>query len=438
MYNAALEERRTAWRQSQESINFSQQSRELTGIRKDLPDWSDEDRRVAIETLKRINRAFQAFYRRAKAGEKPGYPRFKPPHRFRTLAIYSGANNYLRHDPERGKGVVKIKGLPSLRYKSSRVPCDCQPKEIKITRKPNGVYLSMTFETDDPPPVSEGKPDKPVGIDAGVSKRLILHTGKQYPRRERDGCQRRRLQRKLQRQRDAATKDGRAKYEFAGVSRQTNQPRFRHRWIGGPSHSYVKTRRQMERLEHRAYVTNRNHLHCISSDIVSRHDAIFVEDLQIANMTRSAAGTEEDPGTNVAQKRGLNRSILEQGWGQLFDMLEYKAERAGILFVRVDPKYTSQTCPMCGVVDSDSRKRREHLFICLSCGFRLDDDQNGAINVLLRGLSDIGCPVSGESVIEGVSSTSLNQGVASGGSGKPRPPAAQLRLWPVAGHTWQC
>ena len=433
LYNAALEERRTAWRQSQDSISFAHQSRQLTQIRRDMPDtWATEDRRIAVATLGRLRKAFDAFFRRLKAGEKPGYPRFKPSHRFRTLAIYSGACNYLHHDPERNAGVVRIKGLPALRYKSARVPADSQPKEIKVTRKPNGVYLSMTFETDDPPPASERKPASPVGLDVGVAKRLTLHTGEKVTARERDDRRKRRLQRKLDRQRTAAIKDGRAEYVFAGVSRRTNRPRFRLRWIGGPSSCYIKTREQAAKLDHAAYVSNRNELHLVSSDIVSRHDAIFVEDLRIANMTRSAAGTEEDPGSNVAQKRGLNRSILNQGWGQIFDMLEYKAERAGIRFGRVDPKYTSQTCPVCGVVDAGSRKGES--FDCLHCGFRLDADQNGALNVLLRGLSDIGYPVAGESVIAGVNSTSLNhRGLPRGGSGKPRARAAQFNYGRMLG-----
>ncbi len=111
-------------------------------------------------------------------------------------------------------------------------------------------------------------------------------------------------------------------------------------------------------------------------------------------MTASAAGTVENPGRNVRQKAGLNRSILDQGWGAFKTMLAYKmADRGGVL-IEVDPAYTSQTCSACGVIDKASRKDQA-TFICTACGHHANADTNAAINILKRGLDTSLKPVEG-------------------------------------------
>lgn len=410
LYNAAIQEWRDAWRRSGKTITKYDQNKSLTDLRRDpcLVDFNDEARRLQVGTLERADRARQAFYRRVKAGEKPGYPRFKPSHRFRTLEISGAAyERYLRHDSARGKGFLKIKGLPPLRYKCTRIPAGQQPLDIKITRKPNGVYLSMSFDVGEAPEAAATPPSNPVGIDMGVAKRAALSTGETFEGRKRDNSKARRLQRKMQRQRDAAVKDERAEYVFQGVSKQTGRRLYRFKWKDGPSRGYRETRTQLECARHRETIRDRNELHRLASSIVRNYDAIFVEDLGVKKMMKSAKGTEELPGRNVAQKRGLNRSMSEQRWAIFFSMLEYKAERAGIRFVKVNPKYTSQTCSRCGTVDGSSRKGAQ--FTCVHCGFRDDADHNASVNVLSRGMSDMGFPQTGESVIVGAGSTSPNE-----------------------------
>ena len=110
-----------------------------------------------------------------------------------------------------------------------------------------------------------------------------------------------------------------------------------------------------------------------------------MEDLEIANMTSSAQGTVEHPGRNVRAKSGLNRSILQEGWGEILLMLEYKAERAGIPTVRVNAQGTSITCSMCGCRDGKSRKSQS-LFLCTNCGHRDNADHNASVNIGDRGL----------------------------------------------------
>ena len=135
----------------------------------------------------------------------------------------------------------------------------------------------------------------------------------------------------------------------------------------------------------RRRVQNRNECHRITTEIVRQYGHIAVEALAIRNMSRSAAGTAEEPGQNVSAKSGLNREILDQTWGLIRQQLRYKAEWAGRRFVEVDPRHTSQTCNSCGVVDGRSRQRK--VFQCVACGFTLDADLNAARNILRKSLA---------------------------------------------------
>lgn len=407
LYNCALEHRRNAYKMRGESVSKNQQSAEFTVVRReDLTEYFEVDRRLSIGTLDRLHKAYNAMFGRWRRGEsKLGFPRFKSESRFRTLEIYSGANKYMKLDEESDKGHIQIKGLPRLRFKSGRIPAGQQPKHILITRKPNGVYLSMSFEFDAAPiPDEDTPPANPVGIDVGVSERATLSNGESIERREPREWERekRRLLRKMQRQRDAAIEDGRAELAFDGFDRKTGQRKYRFKWMDGRySRSYAKTRRRFEKASHRVNVRNYNALHRESARLVAEYDFIAVEDLKIPNMTRSARGTEDEPGKNVAQKRGLNREILYQNWGRFTQYLAYKAESAGKRFVKVDPKYTSQTCPSCGAIDAKSRSGKS--FDCRHCDFAGDADVVGATTVLVRGMASIGFPCAGERTPRGAS-----------------------------------
>ena len=119
---------------------------------------------------------------------------------------------------------------------------------------------------------------------------------------------------------------------------------------------------------------------------------IFVEDLNIKAMTKSAAGTIEAPGKNVKAKSGLNRSILNQGWGEFLRQLDYKLLWNGGYLVKVNPAYTSQTCPRCGYVSRNNRQTQSE-FICVECGFAGNADIVGAMNVKRAGHARLACEV---------------------------------------------
>ncbi|HYN19184.1 MAG TPA: transposase, partial [Actinomycetes bacterium] len=114
--------------------------------------------------------------------------------------------------------------------------------------------------------------------------------------------------------------------------------------------------------------------------LTTSDDVMALEDLRINNLTASARGTVEEPGRNVAQKAGLNRSILDAGWGQFTSILVAKAESAGRRVARVDPSYTSLTCHACG---SRCSRPRQDIVVCPNCGVQ-DADRNGACNIATR------------------------------------------------------
>ena len=361
LYNAALEERKDAHRQektygSRHRITFKSQSEELTGVRKDDPAYDGCMRRVQVDTLKRLDKAFQAFFRRVKAGDKPGFPRFKGRNRFRTLAWHSGYENSLVLDRERGKGFIKAKGMPHVEFRLRRELPDGQPQEIRITKTARRVVVSLVYVLDDLPKQQSGKPKNPVGIDAGVKRHVTLSTGGNAHGRTIDRRRLKRLQRK--------------------VSRAKRGSQSRRRKVRSLSKEWQRVRE-----------AERGAAHELSSEIVKRHDFIAVEDLNIKNMTASAKGTEDEPGKNVKQKSGLNRSILEQNWGRFTGMIAYKAEWAGKRFVKVDPKYTSQACYVCGTIDGRSRPSQSE-FLCTGCGYAANADVNAAQNILRRGLEE--------------------------------------------------
>ena len=369
LYNAALEERTTAWRRHQKRIPFAEQSRELTEIRKDFPDIEGAlDRRVLIGTLRRLDRAFDSFHRRVQTGEAPGYPRFKSVGRWKTLEMYSGAASCVRVRGDTGKGFVRIKGLPKLRFKDKRVPPGIQPLQIRISRRPNGVYLYFVFDhLEAKPPVERAK--NPIGIKAGRGGvRWGLSDGSTIERRRVDNSVNRRLQRKIARQKPE-------------------------------SKSRDKTVAQLGKHHHREQVRNRNELHRITARLVREHDFFAIEDLALQKIIWSPRGMPEASGQGVRRRANINRAILEQTWGEFAQLLTYKAEGAGMSVVRIDPAHTSLTCSRCGVVQFDvslQERNRAH-FRCPDCGNVLNRSVNAAKNILARGMAQ---PASSAGVLD--------------------------------------
>ncbi len=149
------------------------------------------------------------------------------------------------------------------------------------------------------------------------------------------------------------------------------------------SANWQKAKARITKLHSRIANIRKDTIHKATAAISKNHAVVVLEDLRITNMTRSAAGTIEAPGTNVAQKRGLNRRILDQGWGEFRRQLDYKLAWRGGTLLLVDPRETSRTCHTCGHVSADNR-RMQAAFLCVACGHAANADTNAAKNILRR------------------------------------------------------
>ena len=348
LYNAALQERRDAYRMAGVRVSLYDQMKSFTAVQSDDPAWADMDVQVGRGVLRRLDRAFNGFFRRVKAGKTPGFPRFKPGIRFRCLEIAQPRPGMVKVSADGRRACVRVKELPAITLRlKRRLPPSERLRSLRGVRRPVGLYVDLGYEAE-----RELLPanDTSVGLDVGVNNRIATSDGEMVERREVDRARKTRLHQAVSRKRRGGNRRRKAAPTLA-------------------------------REQHRSRVRNRNECHRITTGIVRRYERIAVEKLTIPNMTRSASGTLEEPGTNVAAKSGLNREILTQTWGLIREQLRYKAEWAGREFVEVNPRYTSRECWSCGHQTPQSEYRTYRRGVC---GTTLDRDTNAAINVMRR------------------------------------------------------
>ena len=195
LYNSALEERKNAWEKDRKSVSLYDQMKGLTRKRKADPEGLGA---IAVKAergmLFRLDRAYQAFFRRCKAGEKPGHPRFRPIARMETIDFVDPKATMVK---KRKRGhAIRIKGFPTLRLVPARPLPEGELKALRIVRKPNRVYVDLVYEVE-----KEPLPECPsaVGIDLGVRNRAVLSTGERIERNRRDWPEIRRQQRRIAR-----------------------------------------------------------------------------------------------------------------------------------------------------------------------------------------------------------------------------------------------
>ena len=225
LYNAALQHRRDAWKQAGDSVSYYDQCKELTGLRQDDPYWADISLQVARGVIKRAQRAYDGFFRRVKAGETPGFPRFKPRSRCRTIEIGEVSASMLK---ARNKGlVIKVKGLPAIRiYPSRELPPPEQARSLQITRRSRTIDVSIQFAFTPEPLAPTGHI---TALDPGVARRLTGADGFSSSPLKRERTTVEELQRKVSAFKDRALTDGRARWEpimtlghtFLHLTRQT-------------------------------------------------------------------------------------------------------------------------------------------------------------------------------------------------------------------------
>lgn len=322
------------------------QQRGLTELRAELPWLADVPRHVCAQVLVELDKAWQRTFK--KLG---GEPRFKKLGRDGVAIcetdpkVWSFVNDHIRFP--------KLGVLKTVLHR----PIDGKPKTCSLTRDVDAWFVSIVCEL----PGEEPKPGTATGpsvaIDRGVALLLADSDGRTVENQEH-----------LQR----------ARKHLARAQRRVSKK------MKG-SKNREKAKRRVAVL-HRKIRRQRDHqLHVQSSYYAKNHGVVIVEDLNIRGMTKSASGTKEKPGKNVAAKSGLNRSILDAGWGRFAQMLDYKLKWRGGILLKVPAHYSSQTCAKCGHVDAKNRVSQAR-FWCTACDYEANADINAACVLLSRGI----------------------------------------------------
>ncbi|MEU2165313.1 transposase [Streptomyces sp. NPDC019208] len=368
LYNGALQERRDAYRHgSKTSVKYGMQSAQLKEIRAFDPErqgrWSFSSQQA---TLRRLDKAMQAFFRRIKAGETPGYPRFRGVNWFDTVEFPRDGDgcrwDSTPHDPVTR---VRCQGVGHVKV-HQHWPVVGKVKTVSVKREGRKWFVVLTAEQERPEPLPAT--GSAVGIDLGIANFLADSGGGFVPNPRHGRSNAARL--------EAAQK---ALSRFLRVRRDKRTANHR-RAVEKVAKLHGKVRRQ--RLDH---------AHKTALALVREHDFIAHEDLKICNMSRSPAPRPdtETPGSflhnGAAAKAGLNRSINDAGWGVFLTILNAKAESAGREVIAVDPRNTSRRCPECGHTAKENRRTQEK-FHCVACNHTAHADTVGATNVLRAGL----------------------------------------------------
>ncbi len=350
LYNAALEERISAWRNGKIHIRYTDQTASLKIIRDADPAFSALPHSLSRWSLRRLDDAFKAFFRRVKAGQTPGFPRFRSASRWDSFGMADLDGLRIQG------GRLLLKGMTgALRLHQHRpLPAGAKLKTATFSREGRHWYVAFAVEME-LTAQSEDAPLSAIGLDVGIEALATTYDGERIPNM--------RIGRKHQ---AALRRASRA------LSRCKRGSRRRY-----------KVRARLVAVQRDIRNARRTYLHQVSAGITDRWNLICVEDLQLRNMTRSASGTLAQPGTNVAAKRGLNRALLDAAPGRLIEMIRYKAACAGGTIITVDPRGTSQTCSACGATVKKALSQRRHH---CACGAELHRDHNAAINILARGL----------------------------------------------------
>ena len=352
LYNAALQERRDAWRLSRTSISYEDQTASLTEIRGFDAAHEALPHSMGRWTLRRLNDAMKGFFKRVKAGRTPGFPRFRSESRFDTFGMADVDGCRIQGSK------LLIKGFDgAIRMRLHRsMPDGAMLKGLSFTREGRRWYVQLTLDV--PTRTMHAHPDTACGVDVGVERLATLSDGSFHPNvrpRSARSAELNRASRALARAKRGSRRRCALKARLAAIQRHVANVR-------------------------------RNHLHHVSKAIVDGHGVVAVEKLNLRNMTRSASGTLDEPGTNVAAKRGLNRALADAAPGRLIEMIRYKAARAGGTMIEVRAAGTSQECPLCHAKVAKALSQRRH--VC-PCGADMHRDHASALVILERGLSAI-------------------------------------------------
>ena len=354
VFNQALALQKERYEQGEKKLGYA-------GLCKLLTEWRNSSETAWLadapvhplqQTLKDLERAYSNFF-----AKRADFPRFKK----------KGQSDSFRYpDPKQVKldqanSRVFLPKLGWLRYRNSREVLGAV-KNITVSQSCGKWFVSIQTEREVEQPLPQGGA---VGIDMGITRFATLSDGTCYSPLNSFKRHETALRRAQQ-----------------SMSRKT---KFSNNW--------KKAKARVQRIHSRIGNARRDYLHNATTTISQNHAMVCIEDLQVRNMSKSAAGTTEKPGKKVRAKSGLNKSILDQGWFEFRRQLDYKLAWRGGWLIAVPPQNTSRTCPACGYVSAENRTSQAK-FACVECGFEENADLVGAINILRAGHARFACEVS--------------------------------------------
>jgi len=352
LYNTALEQRITLWKQRGITRSQYAQEAELKDLRADLPEYAAIHSHVSQDVLARLNKTYQDFFRRIRVGQTPGFPRFHGRNRYHSFTFKEFGNG-ARLDLDEGFLVLSNIGRVALHW--SR-PMEGTPKTVTISQDADGWYVCLSCA--DVPRQPLAPTGQVIGIDLGLESfatladGTMIHNPRCYRRAER-----------------------RLKTAQRRVARRKKGSNRRRKAVKLLAKAHQTVKRQRHDFQHKTAL-----------QLVRDYDTIYHEDLQTANLVRN---------------HHLAKSISDAGWSQFLNILAFKAACAGKRAVAVPPAYTSQTCSGCGVQVSKGLSVRWHS--CPQCGTSLHRDHNAAKNIErfgqnLRGDVAVAAPENRESI----------------------------------------
>jgi putative transposase len=335
LYNLALRDRRDTYEAEGRSISYGEQSARFKESRKTLPSFAGLNFSSAQATLRRLDKAFKAFFRRVKVGDCPGYPRFRGEHRFRSVEFPSYGDGCKL----KGNGRLYVGRIGHIKVKLHR-PIEGTIKTVSLKRSCGKWYVIFSCDLGEAPSPVEGGSE--IGIDLGLKCFLVTSDGASVepPRYYRKAQKKlRRTQRALARKKKGSMRRGKARHRIAKLHEKTaNQRRDFH--------------------------------HKEARKLVDAHGLISHEALNVKGIARTR----------------LAKSTHDAGWAQFVNILVAKAEEAGVRVVAVNPANTTQACSSCGAMPEVKKTLSERMHSC-SCGYVADRDVNAAENILALGRS---------------------------------------------------
>jgi putative transposase len=367
VYNEALALQKARYERGEKKLGYAGLCELLTEWRNsaETPWLRDAPTHPLQQALQDLGQAYKNFFARRAA-----LPKFKK----------RGQHDSFRYpDPKQFKldqvnGRIFLPKLGWMRLRLSRAVVGAA-RNATVSLRAGKWFVSIQTEREVEPPVSQAT--GAIGIDVGIARFATFSDG-----------------RFLAPLNSFRRHEARLRHAQRALSRKVQ---FSQNW--------KKAKARVRRIHVRISNVRGDYLHKATSAISKNHAMVCIEDLRVKNMSKSAAGTAENPGRNVRAKAGLNKSILDQGWFEFRRQLEYKLQWAGGRLIAVPPQNTSKGCPMCRCVSAANRLTQAR-FRCVQCLHEDNADVVGAKNILARGHRVVAC---GEAVSRCVSSATSSK-----------------------------